>query len=448
MAERTAGTRAAATWVPIAAVASSMAAGLATAINPIAGLAFLAPIAAALVLLSPVVAVPLLIVASTINRVGVSWGDAQIRIEIVVVLLLAVVVANQLAVRTLPARALRSPILVPLILYLLANVAASLLFAVERTRGLKLDAEIVAAVATYVVASALFWRRDALRLALRVLWIVTPIEAAVGVLAMVLFAAHVSSYGIQINEGGFPMAYGTQWEANIFGSFLLGNFLVLLGDYVNNHRRGLYTFALFIVVLGIGVSMTRTVWLALIVSIVLFALLARRARRTTSLARIVLAIPVVVLLGLIVGSATPLAGRLLGLLDLQSSSASGRFVWFSVALQEWKTHPILGNGTGSFNYNPVPGQPHPWLPNLFLLTLHDTGIIGLLALLAVIVLFYRAALRGIPPENDQAVLVAGATAGFTGLLLAFQMTTGFWFAYPWIVAAIAIRGSRPRAEEL
>ncbi len=446
MAERALGERLP-TGRLLTALASAAVVGLATAINPLAGLAFLAPIAAALVLLTPVVAVPLLVVASAMNRVAASWGDAQIRIEIVVVLLLAVVVANQLAVRTLPARALRSPILVPLVLYLLANIAATLLFAVERTRGLKLDAEIFAAVATYVVAAALLWRRDNLRLAVRMLWIVTTIEAAIGILAMLLYAAHVTAYGVQINEGGFPMAYGTQWEANIFGSFLLGNFLVLLGDYVNRHRGPWYTFALLIVVLGVGVSMTRTVWMALIVSIILFAVLARRARRSAPLGRIVLAIPAVVLLGLIVGSATPLAGRLMGLLDLQSSSASGRFVWFGVALQEWRSHPILGNGTGSFNYNAVPGQPHPWLPNLFLLTLHDTGVIGLLALLAAIVIFYRTTLRGIRPENDQALLVAGATAGFTGLLLAFQMTSGFWFAYPWIVAAIAIRAGLSRVEE-
>lgn len=430
-------------WTPIAAVLSAITVGLATAINPLVGLAFLGPIAAALVLLTPVVAVPLLIVSSALNRVGVTSGDAQIRIEIVVVLLLAVVVGNQLAVRTLPARALRSPIALPLILYLLANVAASLLFAVERTRGLKLDAEILAAVVTYLVAAALLWRHDNLRLAVKTLWIVTTLEAIVGILAMVLFAAHVTAYGVQINEGGFPMAYGTEWEANIFGSYLLGNFFVLLGDYVNGRRGPLHTLALLIVVIGIGVSMTRTVWMALIVCLILFLLLARRARRSTSsLGRVLLAIPVVVILGLIVGSATPLAGRMLDLLNLQSSSASGRFVWFNVALQEWKSHPILGNGTGSFNYNAVPGQPHPWLPNLFLLTLHDTGVIGLAALLAAIVVFYRTAWQGIRPENEQALLVAGATAGFTGLMLAFQMTTGFWFAYPWIVAAIAIRGSR------
>ncbi|MDQ2744475.1 MAG: O-antigen ligase family protein [Chloroflexota bacterium] len=440
-------TRPTASWLPLAALLAALGVGFIAFLGPLAGLALLAPLAAAFVLLFPPLAVPLLIVASSVNRFGIAWGDAQIRVEILIVLLLAAVIANQIAVRTLPWRALRSPLLVPLLGYLLINVLASLLFAVERSRGLKLDAEIFAAVACYIVASALLWRRENLALAIRALWVVSTLEAVIGIASMVLFAAHVTLLGVQINESGFPMAYGTQWEANIFGSFLLGNFLVLLGDYVNGNRSSLRAFSLMLIVLGIGVSMTRTVWLALVIALVVFVALAQRLRRSeSSLLGILAAIPVVALVGLIVGSATPLAGRLMDLVNLQSSSASGRFVWFTAALQDWKSHPIFGNGTGSFNYNAVPGQPHPWLPNLFLLTLHDTGIVGLAIVVALIVIFFRTIVRGLRLDNNQALLAAGAAAGFTGLLLAFQMTSGFWFAYPWIVAAIGMRASEPRPE--
>jgi hypothetical protein len=34
-------------------------------------------------------------------------------------------------------------------------------------------------------------------------------------------------------------------------------------------------------------------------------------------------------------------------------------------------------------------------------------------------------------------------AGFASLLVAFQATTGFWFAYPWILAAIGLAAARP-----
>jgi hypothetical protein len=40
------------------------------------------------------------------------------------------------------------------------------------------------------------------------------------------------------------------------------------------------------------------------------------------------------------------------------------------------------------------------------------------------------------------LLVAGAIASFTALLVSFQTTTGFWFAYPWIVAALGLAAAR------
>jgi O-antigen ligase len=289
------------------------------------------------------------------------------------------------------------------------------------------------------VTTALLKEEGAIARLLRVLWVVVPIEAAFGVLALAAYGAHLSAFGVQINESGFPMAYGTQWEANIFGSYLLGNFFVLLGDYIRGKRSTLRGAALVVVLLGVGVSLTRTVWLALVLCGILFFLLNLRLRKTSlHLLAIFAAVPAVLLAGLVVGSATPFAGRLMDLVNLQSSSASGRFVWFGAALRDWQAHPILGNGTGSFNFNAVPGQPHPWLPNLFLLTLHDTGIVGLAVLVWLLWRFYRTVLPSIREGNPDAVVAAGGVAGFTGMMLAFQMTTGFWFSYPWIVAAVAM----------
>jgi hypothetical protein len=51
-------------------------------------------------------------------------------------------------------------------------------------------------------------------------------------------------------------------------------------------------------------------------------------------------------------------------------------------------------------------------------------------------------LRALSARGDSAFLAAGATAGFSALLFAFQTTTGFWFAYPWIVAGIGVAAAR------
>ena len=427
--------------LPAAAAFGALLVGAAVVYSPIAGFLLLGPISVALLLLSPGVAVPLLVLSSALNRYGMQWGDASVRLDYLVVLLLAGVAASRIAVRTLRLDRFRSPLNLPILAYAGLNLLSTSLFASEKIRGYKLDAEIIAVAICYLVVVALVVGRRDLESAMTALWIVTVGEAAVGISLMALVVLHVTTLGVQMAD--LPMAYGTQWEANIFGSFLLGNFFLLLGDHVRRGPSVLRTVGLLLVVVGIVASITRTVWLALLLGLVVFvALLLRFRGYGGRMASVLVAVPVVTLLGLIVGSATPFAGRLLDIVNLQTSSASGRLFIYRAALDESRHHLLLGSGTGSWNLGAIPGQPHPWLPNLFLLTLNDTGIIGLVALLWLLWAFYRLSWRAMRIPSDVSLIVAGAVASFTGLLLAFQSTSGFWFTYPWIVLGLGTSAAR------
>jgi O-antigen ligase len=429
--------------LPSAVLAGAVVAGTAAFLAPVAGAALLLPLAAICMLVWPALALPLLVTASATNRVAISWQGAQVRVEILLVLLLALVLVNRVAVRTLPARTLRSPLLLPLLAYTALNVVSTILFATEKARGLKLDAEIVASVLAYLVVTALIWRRTDLERTVRTIWLVTVLEAGLGLLFLVAYTVHLTSYGVQLGDFGLPMPYGTAWEANIFGSFLLGNFFLMLADYAEGRRSPLHTAGLIIVLAGIAASLTRTVWIGLVFGLLLFAAMLVRAKRPgSSLLPVVAGLPILGLAGLVVGSATPFAGRILDIINLHSSSASGRFVIFNAALADWRHHPLFGSGTGSFNFGAAPGQPHPWLPNLFLLTLHDTGLVGLAALLLFLIAFYRFTLGAVRKGGQASLLVAGSVAGVTALLTAFQTTSGFWFTYPWIVAGIGVAAAR------
>lgn len=429
--------------VLVAALGAGMMTGVLALFGPVPALGLLALAGAILLLVVPGLALPLLVLASALNRFGYAWGDTQIRLEILVGLLISLVVANRLAVRTVPWDVLRAPVVRPLLAYTLINVVSTIFFARELTRGLKLDAEIGAALLIYVVVVAMLWNGRQLAPALRALWVVTVGEAALGLALAGMYVVHLSTFGIQFDPFGLPMVFGTQWEANIFGSYLLGNFFLLLADYFAHHRSRWYLAGLMLIVAGIGVSMTRTVWLALILGALLFGLLLARARHAHfNILPIFAAVSLLALGGLILGSATPLAGRLADLINLQSSSASGRIIWFEAALSDWVHHPLLGSGTGSFNYGAVPGAPHPWLPNLFLLTLHDTGLIGLAILILLLASFYRYVLPTLRTSGPAATLAAGAVTGVSVLVLAFQTTSGFWFAYPWILVGLGVAIAR------
>jgi len=224
-------------------------------------------------------------------------------------------------------------------------------------------------------------------------------------------------------------------------------FFLLLADYIANRRSTWHAAGLVLVLLGIAASETRTVWLGLLVGLAVFAaLLLRSSSGGNRLLPVVTAVPILALAAGVLGATTPLASRILGVADLHSSSASGRLVIFQAALSDWRAHPVLGLGTGSFNFGPGPGQLHPWLPNLFLLTLHDTGVVGSVALLWLIVRFYRATVKNVRDDAATAAPIAmGAIASFTALLIAFQTTSGFWFVYPWIVATLGVLAARRRA---
>jgi O-antigen ligase len=332
--------------------------------------------------------------------------------------------------------------------YLLVNVVSTVLFAAEKARGLKLDLEILASALTFTVVIALLPSRGAIDRALRLLWVTTVAEAVIGLLCLIAYIGHLTSYGVQQGDFGLPMVYGTQYEANIFGSFLLGNFFLLLADYLRGRRSAFHAIGLVLVLAGVVASMTRTVWLGLLLGLLLFAACALRLRgQARILLPVMAAVPVLAIVGLVLGSATPFAGRLFDLVNLQSSSAFGRLVIFHAALSDWHHHVLLGSGTGSFNFGAAPGQPHPWLPSLFLLTLHDTGIIGLVILALLLFAFYRTMVAALRRGGELALVAAGAMSGFSALLLAFQTTTGFWFAYPWIVAGIGVAAARSGKEE-
>jgi hypothetical protein len=443
-----AGPRSRSLALSLAVTLAALIGGIAVSINVLAALAVVAALTFLLLLAEPALGLPVLVISSALDRYGPHWGDANIRLDLLATLLVAAVLLNRMLVRTVSPTVLRSALTLPLVAYAGANLVSTLLFAVERSRGLKLDAEVWTAILTFVIASALLRRRSDLIIAMKALWIVTVGEAGLGLVLAAAYLGHATRYGVSEVASGFPAIYGTMWEPNVFGSFLSGNFFLLLADFVGHKRGRIYTWGLIIVGAGIVVSLTRTVWIATILGGIAFFIYVHRTKRANPKVLTAAAGAVgLTLAALILGSATPLGGRLLDIVNLHSSSASGRIAWFREAIAEWSGHPIFGSGTGSWNFGAVPGTAHPWLPSLFLLTLHDTGLLGFGTLLWAIWVFYRITIRGARGRSDLALLACGSAIGFTCLLIAFQTTTGFWFAYPWIVMVVGTTAARLNTEE-
>jgi O-antigen ligase len=479
--------------------------GVAAALLGAWSLALLAPIFVAVCVVWPAVGVVALIVACALDRVAIGVGGSNVRPDEVAALALAGALLVRLAwtrppPATCPAgtaglrpasgsrplsvkgvgshevrgvehdrspspasgrggvRATCIPLLAPLLAYWGVNLLSTLVAGGDVARGLSLDVITLDLIILYVALAGYLSVPGRLISAVR-LWLgVAAVEAVVGVLAFALYLGrHAAGPGIQLEPvTGAPMVYGTLYEADIFGSYMSAAFLIALAmasDETVRHKTSLYIVCA-LAALGLLLSGARSAWGAAVLgAVLLLALLrlgrgGRRTRLAPRFAGGLVAVAVVVGVGLAVAPSSvthALWARAQGLLNFGSGSGYGRVLLYKVALAEWKAHPLLGTGPGTFSYR-LPGDTAPgpaWLPNLTLQVLHDTGVLGLLAMLWLWAAFYVTtvrALRRAPPGLLRAAL-GGLIAAATALLIAFQLTPGFTLGYSWALLALGVAAS-------
>jgi O-antigen ligase len=460
-------------------------------------LALLVPIFVAVCVVWPAVGVVVLIVACALDRVAIGVGGANVRPDEVAALALAGALLvrrawTRLAPATCPAgtaglrpasgpqplaltgrgehdsssspvpgrgeRAACIPLLAPLLAYWGANLFSTLVAGGDVARGLSLDVITLDLIVLYVALAGYLRSPGRLIGAVR-LWLgVAAVEAVVGALAFALYLGrHAAGPGIQLEPvTGAPMVYGTLYEADIFGSYMSAAFLIALAlatDETVRHKTPLYVVCA-LGALGLLLSGARSAWGATVLgAVLLLALLrlgrgGRRRRLALRFTGGLVAVAVVVGMGLAFAPSSvthALWARAQGLLNFGSGSGYGRVLLYKVALAEWRAHPLLGTGPGSFSYR-LPGDTAPgpaWLPNLTLQVLHDTGVLGLLAMLWLCAAFYVTTVRALwrAPDGPLRAALGGLIAAITALLIAFQLTPGFTLGYSWALLALGVAAS-------
>ena len=123
------------------------------------------------------------------------------------------------------------------------------------------------------------------------------------------------------------------------------------------------------------------------------------------------------------------------------SSFARREQGYKRALDVFKRYPVWGVGRGNFKYFNDGFNPH----NGYLGTLVETGAIGFLAFLFLILKFYKitlTALRKLHRNTSNYKLLMGLIAGVTSILLQNLFIDCMNTAYHWLLFALAISGTR------
>jgi O-antigen ligase len=192
------------------------------------------------------------------------------------------------------------------------------------------------------------------------------------------------------------------------------------------------------IVLGLVFGLTRAAWVDM-AALAAFWVWARRPpwRRAAAL---VLLVAFGFLVQTFVIGASPLYPRVLRpVVTGRDHNLAERAAINTKTLESAREGPILGKGAGAGKNvevkrpNRVPLQ-RVWNGNMFLFVSHDSGLLGvaaLVALLAVVAWAGRRALRRGPDDATRSVLVPLLAAG-VALLFAYQFTHALWLMYPYV----------------
>jgi hypothetical protein len=253
-----------------------------------------------------------------------------------------------------------------------------------------------------------------------------------------------TAFGVVVDQyvGGFGGTYGTQYEPNLMGSFAACLSIILLVVYFVSKKKPPWLVGGTIVgMAALLVSLSRAAFLAFAaISMVLLFVGAR-----TGFVNARKLMPLGLALVLFVAPVAATGGRNLASRFWTMSQEGlendvetmGRVVAITVALEDIAQHPIVGNGTSSFQLLadskqiPILGE-RPWVGNTPIRILHDTGVIGLILMGGLVVVLAKNVRKVIVGQGEAREIVYALAAGSLIYGITFMATEGTILSFFWV----------------
>ncbi|MGH9512041.1 MAG: O-antigen ligase family protein [Terriglobales bacterium] len=398
----------------------------------------------------PIGAISLLIAASALPRLSITLLGLHLRPEHVAVGTVLLIVCFKLLSR----QAFRLKHLLHcdyfLIAYIVLNFITSAFTSPAPRMTLRWAALNAIVIMPFFLIRYLVTQRSKAYRAMDVFLLVGAAEALIGIVCFLSNAVFRTTLGVTADQyGAIPGTYGTQYEANIFGSYTACCSIVFLTYFLLNRggHRNRYLWGLSVSVIAAMISLARAVLVALPVAAAFVLWTTYRAGQVKfrSMVRLtlVLALALLAISPFIVNFVSQRFGTL-DFAELSSDSSTvTRIVQLGAGLEDVRQHPILGTGTASFqlffnwdDYMPGMGGNNGeggWLGNSPLRILHDTGLVGLLLFLSFIGSLAVAARNTYKTANQEIrTAIIALSAGLILYAITFQATEATMLAFTWV----------------
>lgn len=343
------------------------------------------------------------------------------------------------------------PLAIPIAGYILTNFVTSLINSPVPENSIRQSIILTIRAITFFIVTISIQFEPTLRFRAPIYYIaLLAIHTFTSIIALVIYPI-LQTPLVQINQDGRGSLSinGFFLEPNLYGIFCLcvASMLMAMMLFTVPRQRSWLFGGLFIAIIGMALSYTRSAWLGLILCLVVLTLVLVRQQRaqlfsilTTTTLPIVLII-MLMIAGLFtlraMGVQSNLAQRLTDIIDLSTSSASGRLEAWKLALLAWQQHKWLGTGLLSFNLREA---EQGWLYSSVIQSLHDSGIIGLLFMLwicAGCLLYTWRAFTAATDHRDKGILL-GYVLAQIGLFFTSQFSSFFWGSFTWVLFGLSV----------
>jgi oligosaccharide repeat unit polymerase len=329
--------------------------------------------------------------------------------------------------------------------YLAINYISSAFASPEPSSTLKWAFLNNLGVLPYFLIRVLVQDVETLRKVFRVFIGVAILEAAYGIICYLSHVAFGTTFGMELGQYLVDVAapYGSLYEPNLFGAYSACCAVMMLSLYFLESRGRLFYMLSFLMAsLAAFVSFSRASLLALVL-VVIFVFWKGRQRQSHGRHSLLV---FAVAFGLVaVVAITAIGGVVQERLSnsfsqgLMEETTLTRLVILAESLQNIANHPLLGSGTASFQLFfdwatliPEWAGTATWIGNFLVRVLHDTGIVGLAALLGFVVSLIVKTRQGLRLANETQPALFALSAGALVYFICFQFTDGTTLAFCWV----------------
>jgi O-antigen ligase len=327
------------------------------------------------------------------------------------------------------------------VLYIAANLASSAFMSLAPKLTLRWALQQILVILPYFLLRIFCTNRERFRKTFNTLLIVGAAQAGIGVFCFFSNLFFGTEFGMEIGQyGSIPGTFGVAYEANILGALSAASFVMILLMYLHE-RRPIQLWGLAITYAGMMISLARAAIGGAVIAVVLLALVSVRRKMIDAVALKRVAATFLISTLALLPAVAPLYLERFSTIEISDVTAdydtAGRIITIASALDGIIAHPLLGNGTASFQLATTAEDlgfadlgKGAWISNVEMRILYDTGIVGFTFFLCVICsLLWRA--RSVLKRKLNAEMLS-LLLGCVVYAVTFQASEGTMLAFFWV----------------